>query len=84
MKKIKEIWKIIKFAIIAGTKMLTDSMKKEAQTYKEEKEQQKTMTKKQQRKDMLKKYEGKIEGPYDHLKEGVDYLDDVQRNKKSK
>jgi hypothetical protein len=23
---------------------------------------------------MLKKYEGKLEGPYDHLKEGVDYL----------
>ena len=40
-----------------------------------------TMTKKQQRKDMLKKYEGKLSGPYDHLKEGVDYLDDVQRNK---
>ena len=34
------------------------------------------------RKDMLKKYEGKLEGPYDHLKEGVDYLDDIQRNKK--
>ena len=41
MKKIKEIWSLIKFAIIAGVKMLTDSMKKEAQTYKEEKEQQK-------------------------------------------
>ena len=38
-------------------------------------------TKKQQRKEMLKKYEGKLEGPYDHLKEGVDYLDDIQRNK---
>ena len=37
---------------------------------------------KQQRKDMLKKYEGKLSGPYDHLKEGVDYLDDIQRNKK--
>ena len=36
---------------------------------------------KQQRKDMLKKYEGKLSGPYDHLKEGVDYLDDIQRNK---
>ena len=35
----------------------------------------------QQRKDMLKKYEGKLSGPYDHLKEGVDYLDDIQRNK---
>ena len=45
-------------------------------------EQQKTMTKKQQRKDMLKKYEGKLSGPYDHLKEGVDYLDDIQKNKK--
>ena len=39
-------------------------------------------TKKQQRKDMLKKYEGKLSGPYDHLKEGVDYLDDIQKNKK--
>ena len=36
---------------------------------------------KQQRKDMLKKYEGKHSGLYDHLKEGVDYLDDIQRNK---
>ena len=85
MKKIKEIWSLIKFAIITGTKMITDSMKKESQTYKEEKEQQeKTMTKKQQRKDMLKKYEGKLEGPHDHLKEGVDYLDDIQRNKEKK
>ena len=41
MKKIKEIWSLIKFAVIAGIKMLTDSMKKEAQTYKEEREQQK-------------------------------------------
>ena len=41
MKKIKMVWGLIKFAIIAGVKMLTDSMKKEAQTYKEEKEQQK-------------------------------------------
>jgi predicted ATP-grasp superfamily ATP-dependent carboligase len=41
LKKIKEIWSLIKFAIIAGVKILTDSMKKEAQTYKEEKEQQK-------------------------------------------
>ena len=41
----------------------------------------KKSTKKQQRKDMLKKYEGKLEGPYDHLKEGVDYLDDIQKNK---
>jgi len=40
--------------------------------------------KKKERKDMLKKYEGKLEGPHDHLKEGVDYLDDVQRNKKKK
>ena len=40
-------------------------------------------TKKQERKEMLKKYEGKLEGPYDHLKEGVDYLDDIQRNKNS-
>ena len=41
MKKIKEIWSLIKFTIIAGVKMITDSMKKEAQTYKEEKEIQK-------------------------------------------
>jgi len=40
--------------------------------------------KKKERKDMLKKYEGKLEGPHEHLKEGVDYLDDVQRNKKKK
>ena len=32
-------------------------------------------------KKLLKKYEGTFEGPYDHLKEGVDYLDDIQRNK---
>jgi ribosomal protein S17E len=38
-------------------------------------------TVKQHRKDILKKYEGKLSGPYDHLKEGVDYLDDIQRNK---
>ena len=25
--------------------------------------------------------EGKLSGLYDHLKEGVDYLDDIQRNK---
>ena len=41
-------------------------------------------TLKQQRKDMLKKYEGKLSGPYDHLKEGVDYLDDIQKNKNEK
>jgi ribosomal protein S17E len=41
-------------------------------------------TVKQRRKDMLKKYEGKLEGEFDHLKEGVDYLDDIQRNKKRK
>ena len=41
MKKIKEIWSLIEFAFLAGVKILTDSMKKEAQTYKEEKEQQK-------------------------------------------
>ncbi len=37
---------------------------------------------KKQRKEFLKQFEGKLEGPYDHLKEGVDYLDDIQRNKK--
>ena len=41
MKKIKEVWSIIKFTVASGVKILTDSMKKEAQTYKEEKEQQK-------------------------------------------
>ena len=39
---------------------------------------------KQERKEMLKKYEGKLSGLYDHLKEGVDYLDDIQRNKEKK
>ena len=43
------------------------------------KDERKTI--KQQRKDILKKYEGKLSGLYDHLKEGVDYLDDIQRNK---
>ena len=41
MKKIKEIWSLIKFTVIAVIKLITDSMKKEAQTYKEEREQQK-------------------------------------------
>ena len=41
MKKIKVVWSLIKFTVASGVKMLTDSMKKEAQTYKEEKEQQK-------------------------------------------
>jgi hypothetical protein len=36
---------------------------------------------KKQRKEFLKQFEGKLEGPYDHLKEGVDYLDDIQRMK---
>ena len=34
---------------------------------------------KKHRKEFLKQFEGKLEGPYDHLKEGVDYLDDIQR-----
>jgi hypothetical protein len=38
-------------------------------------------TVKQHRKDILKKYEGVLPGPYDHLKESVDYLDDIQKNK---
>ena len=38
-------------------------------------------TKKQHRKDIIKKYEGVLPGPYDHLKESVDYLDDIQKNK---
>ena len=38
---------------------------------------------KKQRKEFLKQFEGKLEGPYDHLKEGVDYLDDIQRNKET-
>ena len=40
MKKIKVVWSRIKFTVASGVKMLTDSMKKEAQTYKEEREQQ--------------------------------------------
>ena len=40
MKKIKVVWSLIKFTVASGVKMLTDSMKKEAQTYREEKEQQ--------------------------------------------
>ena len=41
MKKIKVVWSLIKFTVASGVKILTDSMKKEAQTYREEKEQQK-------------------------------------------
>ena len=41
IKKIKVVWSLIKFTVASGVKMLTDSMKKEAQTYREEKEQQK-------------------------------------------
>jgi phage-related minor tail protein len=41
IKKIKVVWNLIKFTVASGVKILTDSMKKEAQTYKEEKEQQK-------------------------------------------
>jgi len=41
IKKIKVVWSLIKFTVDSGIKILTDSMKKEAQTYKEEKEQQK-------------------------------------------
>ena len=41
MKKIKMMWGLIKFTVASGVKMLTDSMKKESQTYKEEREQQK-------------------------------------------
>ena len=44
----------------------------------------KEKTIKQKRKDMLKKYEGKLSGLYDHLKEGVDYLDDIQKGKEEK
>ena len=40
IKKIKVVWSLIKFTVDSGVKMLTDSMKKEAQTYREEKEQQ--------------------------------------------
>ena len=40
IKKIKVVWSFIKFTVASGVKMLTDSMKKEAQTYREEKEQQ--------------------------------------------
>ena len=41
MKKIKVVWSFIKFTVASGVKMLTDSMKKEAQTYNEERERQK-------------------------------------------
>ena len=41
MKKIKVVWSLIKFTVASGIKMLTDSMKKEADQYKEEREQQK-------------------------------------------
>jgi hypothetical protein len=41
---------------------------------------------KEERKELLKKYQQDeespgLEGEFDHLKEGVDYLDDIQRNK---
>ena len=45
MKKIKVVWSLIKFTVASGVKILTDSMKKEAQTYNEEREQQKKMRK---------------------------------------
>ena len=45
MEKIKVVWNLIKFTVASSIKILTDSMKKEAQTYKEEKEQQKKMKK---------------------------------------
>ena len=42
MKRVKEIWGLIKFASSAIIKIVTDSiLKKEPQTYKEEREQQK-------------------------------------------
>ena len=41
IKKIKMVWGLIKFTVASGVKILTDSMKKEAQTYKEERERQK-------------------------------------------
>ena len=41
MKKIKVVWSLIKFTVASGVKILTDSMKKEAQTYNEERERQK-------------------------------------------
>ena len=41
IKKIKVVWGLIKFTVASGVKMLTDSMKKEADQYKEEREQQK-------------------------------------------
>lgn len=48
----------------------------------QERRRQERLSKKQ-KKDILKKYEGGVlPGPYDHLKEGVDYLDDIQKKKK--
>jgi hypothetical protein len=43
--RIKIFWNLIKFTIAAGVKMITDSMKEEAQTYKEERELQKKIKK---------------------------------------
>jgi PKHD-type hydroxylase len=48
----------------------------------QERRRQERLSKKQ-KKDILKKYEGgALPGPYDHLKEGVEYLDDIQKKKK--
>ena len=50
MKKItKDIWSLIKFTSSAIIKTVTDSMKKEAQTYKEEREQQKKEQRKKEK-----------------------------------
>ena len=40
-------WSLIKFSIATGIHIVTDSMKKEATTYKEEREQQKKIAKQQ-------------------------------------
>jgi len=43
----KVMWSLIKFSIATGMVILTDSMKKEATTYKEEREQQKKIARRQ-------------------------------------
>jgi len=41
------MWSLIKYSIASGIHIVTDSMKKEATTYKEEREQQKKIARRQ-------------------------------------
>jgi hypothetical protein len=43
----KVMWSLIKYSIASGIHIVTDSMKKEATTYKEEREQQKKIARRQ-------------------------------------